>query len=152
MRGAFLKDCLVEGAAEAQGRRRSTRRKTLIAALLFEGAIVVGMVLWPLLSSGSPPPKFVVLEQTLYPYRSQPIRRAARSSSSRSAIRVPNYSPPRIVAQTVHPVRDEVPVIGNPNIGTPSGESALTEILGGVSPAYRRACARAASCARNPQE
>ena len=123
MRDAFLTDCLVEGAAEAKNRRRSTRRKALLAALLFEGAIVFGLVLWPLLSSGSPPPNFIVLEHNLYSL--QPIRQATQSVQSQSRIRVPNYSPTHIVRQAV-PMRDvSVPIIGAPSSTLPDGDTVF---------------------------
>lgn len=138
MRDAFLKNCLVEGAVEARSRGRSARRKTLVAALLFEATIVFCLVLWPLLSAGSPPPKFVVLEHSLYP--SQPTQRAARDTDSRPAIRVPNYSSTRIVAEVVHPVHDDgVPVLGPPNIAAPFGDSVFTGSFGdGIAPAAPR--------------
>lgn len=134
MRDAFLTDCLVEGVAESTSRRRSTRRKTLVAALLFEGAIVFGLVLLPLLSSGSPPPKFIVLEHSLYSL--QPIRQASRSLQSQSGIRVPDYSPTHIVRQAVQPVRDfTVPIIGFPNATFPDGDTAFSVgIARGPSP------------------
>ncbi|HKF50813.1 MAG TPA: energy transducer TonB [Candidatus Acidoferrales bacterium] len=124
MRDTFLKDCLVEGPAEAKKHRSSTRRKTLAAAMFLEAAIVFGLMLWPLLSSGSPPPKFVVLEHSLYPL--QPIERVARRAQNiltRSTFRVPNFSPTRIVAQAVRPVRDEVPIIGDPSVGVSAGDT-----------------------------
>lgn len=133
MRDAFLKDCLVEGAAEARGRGRSSRRKTLAAALLFEAMVVFCLVLWPLLSSGSPPPKFVVFEHSLYP--SQPIQRATRSTQSRAIIRVPDYSPTRIVAQVVQPIRDVgVPTIGPPSVAASAGDAAFIGDFGDGSP------------------
>lgn len=129
MRGAFLTDCLVEGAAEVRSRRRSRRRRALVAALLFEAAIVFSLVLWPLLTSGSPPPRFVVVEHGIYPL--QPIARVVRNTPSRPASRIPNFSPARIVAQSVQPIRDVgVPVTGPPNIAVPFGGSAFPGSIG----------------------
>lgn len=133
MRDAFLKDCLVDGAAETKSRRRSTRQKTIAAALLIEAAIVSGLVLWPLLSSGSPPPKFVVLEHGIYPL--QPVERVVRSTQSRPTIRMPNFFPTRIVAQAVQPIRDVgVPVVGPPNVAAPSGDMPSIGDFSGGSP------------------
>lgn len=125
MRDRFLKDCLVEGRAEADNRRRSLRRKSLAAALLFEAAIVFGLVLGPLLSAGSPPPKFVVIEHGVYPV--QPVERVVRNAQIRPTIPVPNYSPTRIVALTVQPIPEVgVPVLGSPNVAAPYGDPAFT--------------------------
>lgn len=133
MRDTFLKDCLVEGTAEARSRGRSARQETLVAALLFEAAIIFGLVLWPLLSAGSPPPKFVVLEHSLYP--SEPIQRATRSTQSRAMIRVPDYFPTRIVVQSMQPIRDVgVPVIGPPSLVASAGDTAFIGDLGNGSP------------------
>lgn len=125
MRDRFLKDCLVEGRAEADNRRRSLRRKSLAAALLFEAAIVFGLVLGPLLSAGSPPSKFVVLEHGIYPL--QPVERVVRNTPIRPTIPVPNYSPTRIVALTVQPIPEVgVPVLDSPNLAAPYRDPAFT--------------------------
>jgi periplasmic protein TonB len=55
-----LSQCLVDFDTEAQGRARRLRRKALAASLMLEALLLAAMLIWPLITPGVLPRRYVV--------------------------------------------------------------------------------------------
>jgi protein TonB len=94
-----LAQCMVDSDASAKTRARRLRRKALAASILLEVAVIVGAVVWPLMTLGVLPSQAVVTP--LPPYRGfrepQPMPpELPRSSRDQTANRTEVFQPPRI--------------------------------------------------------
>ena len=115
-----LSQCVLDADAGAIGRARTLRRKALLASLVFEAAVVVGMLLWPLVTPGVLPPATIVTPAVPFPHvrSSQTVHEHANTDT---APRSPStYAPPmhgpivhQAAAQTSAPP-DIDPVPGAP--------------------------------------
>jgi len=97
-----LSQCVLDADAGAIGRARRLRRKAVFASIVFEAAVVMGLLLWPLVTPGVLPPATMVTQAVPFPHvRSSPTIHehantdpAPRPSST--------YAPP-IYGPIVHP-------------------------------------------------
>ena len=124
---AFLDSCLVDGEAGVQRRRRSRHQRALAAALLFEAAIIAGLVLWPLLTPATQLPELVVLAPGPFGgemARQAPVRPSTPNSRRSTTIVTPDFSRPRAAASATHATSaqdDGPPTIGTSGLSMPPG-------------------------------
>jgi protein TonB len=117
-----LSQCLVDSDAGAKTRAKRLRRRALAISLIFEAAVIAGVVVWPLLTVAVLPLQAVVTP--LPPFRGirqpqsvdHPIAGGYRRSTSTISILM---QPPRIPDRTIA-TADPVP----PGIEGPAGPSA----------------------------
>lgn len=97
-----LSQCVLDADAGAIGRARRIRRKALLASLAFEAAVVVGLLLWPLVTPGVLPPATIVTPAVPFPRarNSQPVHERTNPNPAPKAS--PNYLVPTHGAIT-HP-------------------------------------------------
>ena len=154
---AFLRDCLVDGEAGTRRRTSKMRRRALAAALVLEGIVISGLMLWPLFTRATPPPQFVAL--TPLPYLrgvrlTRPVRAATQTPGGGRNFAAPNFPHLQVIPllrtpghalQTVVP-----PPIGEMN---PQGLNALPQAANGFnsSPAILPAPARVRIVRRTEQ-
>jgi periplasmic protein TonB len=121
---AFLNDCLVDGEAPGTTQKRSVRQRALASALLFEAAIISGLVLWPLLTPATLPSELPVVARL--PLRGEVIPRAPHPPAPRSHMQTPNttalFSPLRVPAQIVRAATATAQNVAPPPIGDSSGQ------------------------------
>jgi protein TonB len=97
-----LSQCMVDSDATSRTRARSSRRKALAASILLEAAVIVGVVVWPLMTLGVLPSEAVVTP--LPPYRGfrEPQRVPGElpphdRPTNRTEVFQPPRIPPRII-------------------------------------------------------
>ena len=97
-----LSQCVLDADAGAIGRARRLRRKALLASLVFEAAVVVGMLLWPLVTPGVLPPATIVTPAVPFPHvrSSQTVHEHANTDT---APRSPSTYAPPMHGPIVHP-------------------------------------------------
>jgi periplasmic protein TonB len=131
---AFLNDCLVDGEAPGATQKRSVRQRALASALLFEAAIISGLVLWPLLTPATLPSELPVVARL--PLRGEVISRAAHPATPRSHIQTVNttalFSPPRVPAHIVRAATAPVQNVAPPPIGDSNGQMLGSQGVYGV--------------------
>lgn len=131
---AFLNDCLVDSEAAGSARRRSAWQRALASALVFEAAIISGLVLWPLLTPATLPSELPVVARL--PLRGEVILRAAHPAAPRSHMQTVNttalFSPPRVPAQIVRAATATAQNVAPPPIGDSSGQMLASQgVYGG---------------------
>jgi periplasmic protein TonB len=130
---AFLNECLVDGQTGTQRRRSRRRRGSLAAALVFEGAVVAGLALWPLFTPATPPPRFAVVTHVPYlgevrlPHSAQA---SAPNPRSERRMTIPDFSRPQTLAQNTRAraaalQNVPVPIIGDENPQDPFGNPGV---------------------------
>jgi len=74
-----LSQCVLDVDSGAMGRARRLRRKALLASLVFEAAVVMALLLWPLVTPGVLPPATIVTPAVPFPRvrNSQPVHQHA---------------------------------------------------------------------------
>ncbi len=135
--GRAFSQCLVDGDEAALARSRRIRRRSLLAALALQGALLAALVLVPLFATGS---RLVYLRMTpLPPYRGSPRAnpeagrgKAGRRPAQDRAVRpgTPIYEPPRIpdAVATGDKANSNEPRVGGPGTklpGVPGGTDGL---------------------------
>lgn len=99
----FLNDCLMDGDAEAKIRTKHRRQRAVVIALAAEAALVAGLALWPMVTTGSPPAEIVMLPRIPYhgsdvqkPETAQQRTHTARPQLTNVILFPPPRIPPRI--------------------------------------------------------
>jgi periplasmic protein TonB len=138
-RGSFSQ-CLVDGDEQSLERARRLRQKALLASIIFEAALVLALLLWPLITLGKLPRQFFITPTP--PYHGGP---NSPSGPSRGASpRKPQPTNYNVITQPAYiPIHvqespsDDVPEIGSgPGFGStnvPGGGSGPGEFLLGGS-------------------
>lgn len=62
----FLNNCLMDGDGEVRIRTSHRRQRATVIALSVEAALVVGLALWPIVTTGSSPAEIVMLPRIPY--------------------------------------------------------------------------------------
>lgn len=132
---AFLDGCFVDGEAGTREPRNRMRRCSVAAALIFEGIVISGLVLWPLLTPATPPPQFKVLTPVPYLSRTRlprPVQASAQNAASRRIFPVLDFSQPQVRAvirtmeseiqnMSAPTIPDQGPGSGSGTFGAPNG-------------------------------
>ncbi|HEV2313861.1 MAG TPA: TonB family protein [Candidatus Acidoferrales bacterium] len=81
----FLNNCLMDSDGEVRIRTKHRRQRATVIALSVEAALVVGLALWPIVTTGSAPAEIMMLPRIPYhgsdapkPETAQPQTRSAR--------------------------------------------------------------------------
>ena len=77
----FLNNCLMDSDVEAKIRTMHRRQRALVIALTAEAALVVGLALWPIVTTGSSPAEIVMLPRIPYHGNDAPKQETAHSPS-----------------------------------------------------------------------
>lgn len=78
---AFLNNCLMDSDIEAKIRTTHRRQRAVVIALTAEVALVVGLALWPIVTTGSAPAEIVMLPRIPYHGSDAPKPETAHSPS-----------------------------------------------------------------------
>ena len=62
----FLTNCLMDSDVEAKTRTTHRRQRAVVVALAAEATLVVGLALWPMVTTGSAPAEIVMLPRIPY--------------------------------------------------------------------------------------
>ncbi|MGH9729051.1 MAG: energy transducer TonB [Candidatus Acidiferrales bacterium] len=81
----FLDGCLIDNDAEAKTRTKHRRHQALVIALTAEAALVAGLALWPMATTGSPPAEIVMLPRIPY-HRSDVLQPEAAQPRTRPQV------------------------------------------------------------------
>jgi periplasmic protein TonB len=142
-RGSFSQ-CLVDGDEQSLQRARRVRQKALLASIIFEAALVLALLLWPLITLGKLPRQFFITPAPPYhggssrasaPSRGAPQNHpnVTRSTHHETAM----FQPPHIPAHVQQSSSDEAPGINSgPDFGSsdiPGGGSGPGEFMPGGS-------------------
>jgi periplasmic protein TonB len=98
----MLSACLMDSNAEVRQSRRARRREAIIVAIAFEAALLAWLVLWPILTPGSPPSEIVMLPRIPFPSSPAPRPRAlphAVQTPRSQVFSKPVFAPLRIPAR-----------------------------------------------------
>ncbi|MBZ5694273.1 MAG: TonB family protein [Acidobacteriia bacterium] len=120
-----LSQCVLDADAGAIGRARRLRRKALLASLAFEAAVVVGLLLWPLVTPGVLPPATIVTPAVPFPHARHSQRAHERANPNPASRPTSNYRVPTHGAIT-HPPAAEPDAPQDPYIGSGPGETIDT--------------------------
>ena len=80
----FLNNCLMDSDTEAKIRTTHQRQRATVIALSIEAALIVGLALWPIVTTGSSPAEIVMLPRIPY-HGSDAAKPETAHSPSRSA-------------------------------------------------------------------
>lgn len=132
----FLNNCLMDSDGEVRIRTTHRRQRATIVALSVEAALVVGLALWPIVTTGSSPAEIVMLPRIPYhgsdapkPETTQQRTPSARPQQTAAILLQPPRIPPRIdrsssraMENTAPPVlRESGPAFGSNQPGIPFG-------------------------------
>jgi len=99
----ILNNCLMDSDAEAKIHISHRGQRAAVIALAVEGALVVGLALWPMVTTGSAPAEIVMLPRIPYHSSNAPKRettqqdtRSARPQRISAILLQPQRIPPRI--------------------------------------------------------
>jgi protein TonB len=113
-----LSQCMVDSDAAAKTRARRLRRKALAASILLEAAVIVGVVVWPLMTLGVLPSQAVVTPLPLYRGFREPQAmppELPRTPHDHPANRTEVFQPPTIPQHIASGPDPEPPSYGGPN-------------------------------------
>lgn len=120
-----LSQCMVDGDSAANGRARRLRGKALAASLSLEAVVIVGVLLWPLITLGILPPQLVLTP--VPPYRGErnsrptPHRQNEHPVSDRRNVAAPQILQPPVIPP--HPANTADPEpLGGDAYGDPSAQ------------------------------
>lgn len=132
----FLNNCLTDSDREATIRATHRRQRATVIALSVEAALVVGLALWPIVTTGSSPAEIVMLPRIPYhgsdvpkPETAQPRTRSARPQPTDVIHFQSPQIPPRVdrsnstATENVTPpvLREPGPGAGSNQLGNPFG-------------------------------
>jgi len=128
-----LAQCMVDSDTGAKTRARRLRRKALAISLIFEAAVISGVVVWPLLTVAVLPSQAVVTPlPPFHGLRQQPSVDERRAGGSpRPSMFVDVFRAPLRIPPTVSTRPDPVP----PGIGADTGFATAGDVLPGGSDA-----------------
>jgi len=99
----FLNNCLMDSDGEVKTRTTHRRQRAAVIALAAEAALVVGLALWPMVTTGSAPAEIVMLPRIPYhgsdapkPETAQQHTRSARQQVHAIRLQPPQRIPVRI--------------------------------------------------------
>jgi periplasmic protein TonB len=140
-RGSFSQ-CLVDGDEQSLERARRLRQKALLASIIFEAALVLALLLWPLITLGKLPRQFFITPTPPYhggtnspsgPSRGNPINHP----DGRAKFPEIMVQPPSIPSHVQESPSDEAPGIspgfGPGSTNVPGGGSGSGDLLTGGS-------------------
>lgn len=131
----FLDGCLMDCDVEAKIRTKHRRQRAVVIAISVEAALVAGLALWPIVTTGSAPAEIVMLPRIPYhgsevpkPATARQPARAAQPQQDSAILFQPQRIPPRIdrssetMGNTAPPVLTEPgPGVGTEMPGPPFG-------------------------------
>jgi protein TonB len=130
--------CLMDSDLETKQGRRARRRRAIVVALAFELVLIGWLLLWPILTPGSPPSEVVILPNI--PYRGNTMGKSPRAPRLAQTQQTkftlnPIFERPRISARielvdTAPPTELARPSVGDNSLGVPNG---LQESIGNNS-------------------
>lgn len=131
----ILSACLMDSDLETKQGRRARRRRAIVVAIAFEAVLIGWLLLWPILTPGSPPGEIVILANI--PYRGSKMEKPRGAPHSLQTQRVKFtknliFERPRIPARielsdTAPPPGLAPPSVGDNPLGVPNG---LQESIG----------------------
>ncbi len=95
----MLSNCMVDSDASAVGRARRLRRKSLVASILLEMAMLAGLLFWPLLGSPVLPAQLVVTPAPYFPRAARP-----QAAQPRPNLKPHDTAPSENIPPPSHPV------------------------------------------------
>jgi len=132
----FLNNCLMDSDAETRVRTKHRRQRAVVIALAAEAVLVVGLALWPMVTTGRAPTEIVMLPRIPY-HESEPQKPETTQQRTRSArpqqIDVIHFQPLRIppridrssstATENIAPpvLRESGPGVGSNQPGIPFG-------------------------------
>jgi len=132
----FLNNCLMDSDVEAKAYTKHRRQRAVVIALAVEAAVVVGLALWPMVTTGSAPAEIVMLPRIPYhgsdaqkPEIAQQRPQSARPQQIDEVLLQSPRIPPRIdrsssrAIENVSPpvLRESGPGVGRNQLGIPFG-------------------------------
>jgi protein TonB len=127
--GKILSACLIDGDAAAKQSRRTSRQRAIAVATAIEFVLFIGLLLWPVLTPGSPPGEVVILPRFPVPFIKRPrvhaeprSIRAQESEVFSNPVFAPPRVPPRLWPTNPSPPKNAAPpVIGFGSESFPQG-------------------------------
>src|SRR5579864_7926752 len=124
----FLNNCLMDTDVEAKTRTTHRRQRAVVVALAAEAALVVGLALWPIVTTGSAPAEIVMLPRIPYhrsdapkPETAQPRTRSTQPQPTDVIHFQSARIPPRIDRASSAPTENVAPPIpqeSGPGVGS----------------------------------
>lgn len=120
----FLNNCLMDSDAEARIRSTHRRQRATVIALSIEAALVAGLALWPMVTTGSAPAEIVMLPRIPYhrndaqkPETTQPRTPSARPQQTDAILlQPPQRIPVRIDRASSATTQSKAPAIPGPDL------------------------------------
>ncbi|MHB8484675.1 MAG: energy transducer TonB [Candidatus Acidiferrales bacterium] len=137
----FLTNCLMDSDAEAKIHISHRRQRAVAVALAAEAALVVGLALWPMVTTGSAPAEIVMLPRIPYhgsdapkTETAQQQTRSARPQQTNVIFLQPQRIPPRIDTSSSRATVDVAPpVLGESGPGVGSNQPGFSFVTGNDS-------------------
>lgn len=136
--GKILDNCLMDSDGAANVRTTRRRQRAVVVALAAEAALVVGLALWPMVTTGSAPTEIVMLPRIPYhdsdapkPETTQQRTPSARTQQINRILLQPQRIPPRIETSSSRATVDVAPpVFGESGPGVDSNQTGISFATG----------------------
>jgi protein TonB len=135
--GKILDNCLMDSDATANIRATHRRQRAVVVALATEAALVVGLALWPMVTTGSTPTEIVMLPRIPYrgsdapkPETAQQRTPSARLQQINRILLQPQRIPPRVETSSSRAVDVAPPVFGESGPGVGSNQTGISFATG----------------------
>lgn len=135
--GKILDNCLMDSDATANIRATHRRQRAVVIALATEAALVVGLALWPMVTTGSAPTEIVMLPRIPYrgsdapkPETAQQRTPSARLQQINRILLQPQRIPPRVETSSSRAVDVAPPVFGESGPGVGSNQTGISFATG----------------------
>jgi TonB family protein len=126
----LLNNCLMDSDVEGKNRTTHRRQRAVVIALAAEAALVVGLALWPMVTTGIAPAEIVMLPRIPYHGSDTPkpetAQQRTRSARTDQILLHPPRIPPRIDRSNSRETENVAPpVLGGPGPGVGSNQPGI---------------------------